>query len=83
VGKSYGPFVWSFDAEMIEGDPQRFEASRSKFPQKHGILAQNPRIDPLIEIDAALHSAVVISLERCAPREPKVTNLGDNLFKAR
>ena len=50
-----GLFVRRFDAEMVERNSQRPQARRRKFTQKHGILAKNARVYPLVEIHPPLH----------------------------
>jgi len=49
-----GLLVWLLETQVVESDAEWAEADAGKFAQVHAILAEDARINPLVEVHAAL-----------------------------
>src|SRR6266852_3294320 len=67
---------------MVESDPEWFDTDGRQFPKIKGILAKDPGVNTLIEIDSTLHRDPS-TLQLRVPNKPQVTNLRYDFLKAR
>src|ERR1700722_9647596 len=79
-GIANGLLVGGFQSKMIEGNAQRSEAYGGKFAQVHFVLAENPSVHTLVEIDSPLYRTPS-ALKLRPRRKPEISDFCDDLSK--
>src|SRR5260370_16662987 len=79
-----GLFVRPFEAKMIKGNPKWLQTDCRQLTKIHFVLAENARVDTLVEVHTPLHGGTFMRASNLRPgNEAKVTYLRDHLLEAR